>query len=69
MGIFAWFNEEKINLTDEMSAHDITRYVLIAVLILVLILYFVYHKCKKLNKTDLALKNEIAELREIIRNR
>lgn len=66
MDIFDWFNDKEVTVTNEMNAHDITCYTLIGVLILVVILFIVYHKCKELHKADLALNEEITELREII---
>lgn len=47
---FHWFKDEEVTVSNEMSALDITCFALIPVQILVLILYFVYHKCKKLQK-------------------
>ena len=69
MGFFDWFNEEEIAVSNELNAHDVTLYSLVMILIVVLILYFARHKYIRLRKADSDLKNEIRELREVVRHR
>lgn len=49
MGFFS-ADDNEITIKNDLDVHDLTLYVLYAVLILALVLFYLKHKYKKINK-------------------
>lgn len=62
-----WFgsenHENRINIKTDLDLHDITLYVIVFLMILVLIAFYIVHKCKKLETRHRALELRVAGAR------